>query len=119
MLYKFFWNSKNINGMRPELDSTYVFEHCKSGQIHLHAMLHYKVTCNFHIMGLISDIVKNFLRNMPACTIQFKEGFCYYQYNRYKSPPICVQYKSDKEDPEYKEFWDKHYMSKENTPQKL
>lgn len=119
MLYRILWNSKNFNGLRPELDSTYVFEHCKSGQIHLHAMLHYIVKCNFHIIGFISDIVKNFINNMPLCTIQFKEGFMFTKYQRYKSPPICVQYKSDTEDPEYKEFWEKHYMNKENTSRNL
>lgn len=100
---------KNFNGMIP-YNVEYVFEYCKSGQVHLHALLQYKTTQVYCIGGLISDFVKNYLKNLPKKYSLFKEGCMFYEYQRYRAPQIAVQYKLTED--EYIEKW-RTYMHKE------
>lgn len=73
----------------------FIFEYCKSGQIHLHGLVVYKFVSAGHIIGLISDIVKSLLPALGSGKNKresFQEASMYSQWNRYRSPAICVQY---------------------------
>lgn len=72
-------------------DYDIVFEACKSGQIHLHGW--FTIQHDYRVISvLLSDIVKQFLQCLPKKYSTFKESNIYSQYNRYRSPALCLQY---------------------------
>lgn len=74
------------------------FEFTKKGQVHLHALLYYTVEPYYTDVGLINDIVRTFLRELPRKYSRFKEEYVYPDLKRYKSPSICLQYRDPYED---------------------
>lgn len=116
MYLKILFNVKNFNGMIPD-EVKYVFEHCDSGQLHMHTQIKYSIPHEFHINGLVSDFSKNVLKQLPPKFSQYKEACLYHQYNRYRDKGLCVQYYT--QDHPRVEFFGDEYMTKENTPQIL
>jgi len=104
MVYSRLWDGiKSTISVSSETD--YVFEFCKTGHVHLHGII--KVPPSFKLIpiGGISDIVKRFCisysnvyKNLRLRdVIKYNEKCIYYMDNIYKSPAICVRYRSDKE----------------------
>lgn len=110
-LYKRLWfNTKNIPKIC--IKSEMVFEYCKSGQVHLHGYVILDHSEAFHILGLISDYVKNYLSLLPNKYDKFNEASMFEKYERYRCPSICVQYK---EGLDSLVLWEK-YMEKCQLP---
>lgn len=79
-------------------DSHYVFESCKSGQIHCHCRVMFDIG-NMHFpLVLLSDIAKAYLNLLPKKYSKFNEANMYSQYNRFRCPSICLQLRSSHED---------------------
>lgn len=113
---KILHNVKNFNGFIPD-EVLYVYEHCASGQIHMHCNLTYTIRQNFCINGLVSDFTKSVLSQLPLKYSQYKEGALNIEWNRYRDKGLCVQYFPASHD--RVKFFSETYMSKENTPQIL
>jgi len=77
-----------------------VFEYCKTGHVHLHACIDYKLKDIHFPMGLVADVCKRFLTTIKQV---FQERYCYPEYNRYRSPSIVCQYFQD--DIKRREVW--------------
>lgn len=67
----------------------YIFEHCKSGKLHLHAQIFIKEISNVAAMGVIYDLseflLKILRRKIP------KNGILL-DFNRIVTQPVCMQY---------------------------
>lgn len=88
----------------------YTFEYCKNGHIHMHASLLFNFP-HLHIpIGVVSDVVKTYLKQLPKRYSNYQEGSMFVNYIRYKSPSITVQYVSI-EDSKRSEIW-KTYINK-------
>lgn len=96
------------------LDSNMTFEHCKTGQIHLHGVI--KLQGKYFIAGAISDIAKAFKKFIPTGrkythVRYFNERSYNPVYERYRDAYICLQHFDpyDKRIPEWET-----YINKEN-----
>lgn len=75
-------------------DSDYVFELCQDGQIHLHGWYNLEFEKEIpHI--ILNDIAKLLHSCIKYKKIEYSEKNFFPQYDRYRSAPICVQYKTD------------------------
>lgn len=72
-----------------ETHITKVYEYCKSGHVHLHACVEYKLSKAHFPMGLIADTVKRWLNQIKQV---YQEKNCFTEFNRYRSPSITCQY---------------------------
>lgn len=88
---KLWANMCNVLGMH--MRKQIVFEHCKTGQIHLHGYI--EVPIGASIPGAISDVVKAYLNQLPKRHMKFKENcyFSQYDQDRYCDAPICCAYR--------------------------
>lgn len=78
--------------------SEYVFEPCKSGQLHLHGFIRFDIG-NMHFpLVLLSDIAKTYLNLLPKKYEKFHEVNMYAQYFRFRCPSICLQLRSSHDD---------------------
>lgn len=116
MYMKILFNVKNFNGIIPD-EVKYVFEHCESGQLHLHTQIKYTIKHNFHINGLVSDFAKSVLKYLPLKYQQYKEACLFSNLNRYRDRGLCVQYFT--QDNDRVRYFGDEYMAKENPPQIL
>lgn len=87
------------------------FEYCDSGAVHYHALM--EVTCNriFSIAGLVCDYAKHWLALLPKKWSSFHEYSYWVDYQRYKVPSCCIQYKSY--DDNYIPIWKEYLHKKE------
>lgn len=92
-----------------------VFEYCKSGAVHYHSLIRVKSDMPFSIAGIVNDYVKHWLTHLPKQHRQYKEAYFKHEFQRYRSPSICVQYKTN-DDP-YIDEW-VTYLHKEEYNKK-
>ena len=79
-------------------ESDYVFESCKSGQLHLHGYVSFDV-CDMNLpLVLISDIVKRYLNRMTKRYSEFKEANMFHEWKRYRCPSIVCQLRYSEDD---------------------
>lgn len=111
-MYRVIWTkilSKqfNINDVQTNV---FVYEHCKNGSIHLHGYIKILTKYEYHITGMLGDLVKRYLRCIRQC---YKENRMYVDYQRYKDASIVMQYREDTPEGR-KRFEDfQEYMKKE------
>lgn len=100
----------------------YTFECCKSGHIHMHALIIPRDDFKFFFAGAIADIVKKFciyytselLKYTTNITrLKYEEKCMHYDYHSYSSPAITVNYHG-KNATERLEYWHK-YMRKDES----
>lgn len=85
----------------------HTFEFCKSGHVHLHASIIF-VFSTIHIpIGVVSDVVKTYLNQLPKRYSVYQEGCMHIGFIRYRSPSIAVQYTSF-EDKKRIDIWNKY-----------
>jgi len=93
----------------------HVYEYCKSGHVHMHARISYNDTYACYPIGLIGDIVKKWISNMPHVKYQqydkYKDKCMYEEYGRYYSPSIVCQFQFATD--HYAEWTD--YMNKQQS----
>lgn len=103
-LYGHLWDSiKNVITISGEND--YTFEFCKSGHVHLHAIMKIPKSCKLIPVGGISDIVKQFINTYNRVysnekaknKLRYNERSMWFMENVYKSPAICVRYRGENE----------------------
>lgn len=91
-----------------------VFEHCKSGAIHYHSLI--EITCDnaFSIAGLISDYSKCIHQQLPKKYSMYMERAYKPEFQRYRIPSMCVQYKTldDPYIPEWRTYLHKEEYNK-------
>lgn len=91
------------------------FETCKSGFIHIHAILDLVLPVRvFCPHGLICDIVSAYLYNLPGKHSRYNDKFYRYDLNRFRSPSICCQYRNPTEVSRI-DCW-KQYINKFSVP---
>jgi len=76
----------------------YVWEACKSGQLHLHGWMKIDIGNMVFPLVLISDIVKRYLNKMTVRYRDFKEANMHEQYKRYRCPSIVIQLRDSHDD---------------------
>lgn len=108
---KLFFNTKCFNGLKPYREEFH-FEYCKSGRVHLHGILQYKINHEFHINGLISDFAKNVLTYLPKKFSQFKPAAIHPEWNCYTVPSMKIQYK--RSDDPYIKKWEEYIKKDQN-----
>lgn len=81
-------------GLQAIVSDIYTFEYCKSGHVHLHASIVYTFGHKFFIRGVIADIVKKYLNELPKKYCKYMDSSMDTKYDKYKCPSICVQYNS-------------------------
>lgn len=109
--YSKVWNEcKTVFEISPE--NKFIFEFTKCGKIHLHGWIKIRSDKQYHIIGAIGDYVKRYLSFMPKKYRDFREAYMYYDFQRYKSPCICVQYKDNIEQ------WEE-YMNKDQPKEDI
>lgn len=67
------------------------FEFCKSGHVHLHGW----ILCpkeKFYIIGIVADTAKRYLNMLPKRYDKYIDYNMCSEFNRYRSPMICIQY---------------------------
>lgn len=69
----------------------HVYEHCKDGQIHLHAIIRYTTAMKIFIAGVISDFCKTYLNTLGKKYV-YNGKYYYPEYQRYRAPSICMAY---------------------------
>lgn len=78
--------------------SDYVYECCKSGQLHCHGFVRFDIG-NMHFpLVILSDMAKTYLNLLPKKYDKFHEANMYSQYIRYRCPSICLQLRSSHDD---------------------
>lgn len=112
--YRKAWNNiVNTGGISNIVDTGYVYEFHKNGHVHLHGYIKFEMSSKFSPIGLIADYSKMYYLLLSK-KHTYKEAHMYYDYMRYASPAICVQYVNDIEKPERFGEW-KTYLLKENA----
>lgn len=92
MIYAKIWNiARNAFGMAP-LDSSYQYEYCKSGRVHLHGYV--SIVGKHFPMGAVCDMAKSILRQFPIRHAHFNSHNVYPEYQNYKCASIKIQYYS-------------------------
>lgn len=86
---------KNYSALISDTNSFYSLEHCKSGQIHMHAQI--ALRGKYFIAGAISDIVKAFKLFIPKgrkyrSVSLYSESNYYASIERYRDAHIVVQH---------------------------
>lgn len=92
----------------------YAFELCKSGQVHMHALIYYKMPKEYYPIGVVSDLVKEWLNCLPKKYGSFNENNLHTGFLRYRCPSIVVQYDDPETDMERIGKWD-CYMKKNSN----
>lgn len=88
------------------------YEYCKSGHVHLHALIKYTFDTPHYPIGVVADVVKVWLHCLTVKHGRYKE-YAMKIYNngpKYTSPSICCKYDSV-EDIDRIEKW-RVYMKK-------
>lgn len=68
-------------------------ELCKSGYPHMHVTLHCKMTGPYSIEGLLNDIVKTYVSQLPKLTQNSLHKYHYCnKFNCFKCPSILLQW---------------------------
>lgn len=75
-------------------ESDYVYEVCKSGIIHMHCWFKFKLD-PFIPSIILNDIVKLWFNHMPKKYQVYNEKNYYYKIDRYYSPSIVAQYRTN------------------------
>lgn len=110
LVYSKYWNDIK-NTVSVPVDSGYVFEYHENGNVHLHGYLVYHFKHAYSPIGMVADYAKAYLPFMPEKRYRnYVNSNMHYDWVRYQSPQICVQYK---EDEDRLEAW-KNYMQKED-----
>lgn len=103
-LYSKCWH-KTVDRYKISTDnfcSEYIYEPCKSGQLHCHGYISFDIG-NMHFpLVLLSDIAKSYLNLLTKKYSKFEEKYMYAEYRRYRCPSICLQLRSSHDD-NYKE----------------
>lgn len=86
-LFEVLYHSMGMN----TLEYDFVFEACKSGQIHLHGWFEVEHSIRVPTV-LLSDMAKQFLLYMPKKYSHFLEAHIYPQYSKYRAPALCMKY---------------------------
>lgn len=84
---------KNALGMDHFKDGIYFFEHFESGHVHLHGTLYFEFPGKISQEGAIADIVKTYLRTLPAKYAKYNGTFMTHFKDgiTYKCASCCIK----------------------------
>lgn len=95
------------------------FEYCKDGVVHLHTIYSIRNTEQCYRLGLLSDIVKILLRSFKL-RCKFDTKYMYYDWEKYRSPAICVKlYDNDKDIESWVDYINKDQCKLNMCPKEL
>lgn len=78
-----------INNIADIIDSSYTFEHCANGKIHLHAWYQFLPPPIYNSYGLVEEMARIYLTLIRR---KYRDIDLLREYPRYKCAPICIQY---------------------------
>lgn len=87
------------------------FEHCLSGDLHVHMDVEMEVPSPHYIAGVVSQVAKAFLCYLPKRWDRFSLLNYHPRFHRYRCPAVTVQYKRIED--ELRALQWETYMSKE------
>lgn len=103
-MYTRLWNViiNNFTTLMRVNSSRAVFEYCRSGQVHLHGYLVIEPNTKYYVAGLVSDMVKCYLNELPKKYNKFVEKCIYYFDDDntvcYKCPSIKICHRTSQLD---------------------
>ncbi len=81
-------------GMHNIKCSEHVYEYTKCGQIHMHASIELRFPTPHFPLGVVSDIVKTYLNEIPSIKCnRYNDACMHVEWQRYRCPSIVCQYR--------------------------
>lgn len=91
------------------------FEKCMDGHTHMHASVKFNFTEPYTAVGLIEQLVKCYLTQLPLKYNYYNEQLMRYDFKRYRCPSIVVQF-VDAADIDRIEKWNNYIIKDLNAP---